>query len=138
MLRGFFMTESDIYRETLLEYYKNPENKRSIEKPDIHKQDNNPVCGDSVEIFIKLDEKKKIKEMSFQGTGCVISMVSAEMLCQEIIGKKLGEVQKMDREDILKMMNLKLTPTRIKCAMLPLVATKKGIIDFYGEKYEQK
>jgi len=128
----------DLYREYLLDHYKNPKNFGEIKNPDIHKHDNNPLCGDDIEIFAKIDGKKgkeeKISEIKFKGHGCVICMASASILMDEIEGKKLKDIQKMQTEDMLKLLGIELTPARIKCMMLPLKALQKGMIDYEAGK----
>ncbi len=129
----------ELYREYLLEHYKDPQNKGKIKNPDIHKYDVNVSCGDEVEIFIKLDkphedkdgsiDKRKITDIKFDGHGCVICMASASILTEEVLGKTIGEVKKMNTDSMLKLLQLNLTPTRIKCAMLPLVTIKKGVLE---------
>ena len=118
-----------IYREFLLDHYKNPRNKSIMKNPDIRRLDNNPTCGDMIEVFVKLD-KNMVKDISFQGNGCVISMASASILMEELKGKSLDDIKKMSTDDTLKLLNLKLTPTRVKCAMLALSAIKKGMMDY--------
>lgn len=126
----------ELYREYLLDHYKNPKNFGELKNPDIHKHDNNPLCGDDIEIFAKIDGKKdeKISEIRFKGHGCVICMASASILMDEIEGKKLKDIQKMETSDMLKLLGIELTPTRIKCMMLPLKALQKGIIDYEAKK----
>lgn len=125
----------DLYREVLLDHYKNPQNFGELKNPDIHKYDNNPLCGDEIEIFVKLDAKKEvIKDIKFKGHGCVICMASASILMNELGGQKLKDIQKMDTEQMLKIIGLELTPARIKCMMLPLVTIKKGIIEYQSKK----
>lgn len=131
----------ELYREYLLDHYKNPKNFGEIKNPDIHKHDNNPLCGDDVEIFAKIDGKKgdkkkdeSISEIKFKGHGCVICMASASILMDGLEGKKLKDIQKMETSDMLKLLGIELTPTRIKCMMLPLVAVKKGIIEYEAKK----
>jgi nitrogen fixation NifU-like protein len=127
----------DIYREFLLDHYHSPRNKGVLKNPDIHKHDINISCGDEVEMFVKLDghdpkvklDDRKIKEIKFQGRGCVICMASTSILTEELEGKSISEVKAMNTDSLLEMLQLKLTPTRIKCAMLPLVTLKKGILD---------
>jgi len=127
----------DLYREYLLDHYHNPKNKGVMKNPDIRKHDINISCGDEVEMFIKLDDStrkekfddQRIEDIKFQGRGCVICMASTSMLTEELAGKKISEVKAMNTDDMLEMLQLKLTPTRIKCAMLPLVTIKKGILD---------
>ncbi|HIH31187.1 TPA: iron-sulfur cluster assembly scaffold protein [Candidatus Woesearchaeota archaeon] len=125
----------DLYREVLLDHYKNPMNFGVLKNPDIRKQDLNPLCGDEIEIFAKLDAKKeKIREIRFKGHGCVICIASASILMQEMEGIELKKIQKMNTDDMLKLLGIELTPTRIKCMMLPLKAVQKGIIDYEAGK----
>ncbi|HYD03736.1 MAG TPA: iron-sulfur cluster assembly scaffold protein [Alphaproteobacteria bacterium] len=134
---------SDIYREYLLDHYHNPKNKEKMPDADIQKRDINISCGDDVEMFIKLDndevksksrkpdiDGKKIAEIKFQGTGCVICMATASILTEEMAGKTISDIKKMNTDELLDMIKLQLTPTRVKCAMLPLVTMKKGILDY--------
>ncbi|MGV8150330.1 MAG: iron-sulfur cluster assembly scaffold protein [Candidatus Woesearchaeota archaeon] len=125
----------ELYREYLLDHYKNPKNFGEIQNSDIHKHDNNPLCGDEIEIFAKLDKKKEtISEIKFKGHGCVICIASGSILMDELEGKKLKDIQKMRPEDMLKLLGLELTPARIKCMMLPLKTLQKGIIDYEAKK----
>ena len=119
----------------MLEHYKAPKNKFAMKDYDIHKHDDNPVCGDKVDVYIKLNENvdashRKIDKMSFEGEGCVMCMATASILTEELVGKNVDEIKNFDTNYILKLLNLKLTPTRIKCAMLSLVAVKKGIFEY--------
>ena len=123
----------ELYREYLLDHYKNPHNKGVIKNADIKKHDINISCGDEVEMYAKVYDGK-IKDVKFEGRGCVICMASTSILTDELRGMKLADVSKMGTEDILKLIGLPLTPTRIKCAMLSLVTIKKGIIDYEARK----
>lgn len=125
----------ELYREYLLDHYKNPKNFGELKNPDMHKQDNNPLCGDEIEIFANIDSKKeKITEIKFIGHGCVICMASASILMDEVDGKKLKDIQKMQTEDMLKLLGIELTPARIKCMMLPLKTLQKGMVDYESKR----
>jgi nitrogen fixation NifU-like protein len=128
-----------LYREYLLDHYHNPQNLGKIENAEIRRHDINLSCGDEVEMFVKLDDSNKnmIKEVKFTGHGCVICMASSSILSEEISGKSLREVKEMNADSMLEMLRLKLTPTRIKCAMLPLVTIKKGILDYDSARIKQ-
>ncbi len=125
----------ELYREVLLEHYKNPQNSGKLINPDIVQKDSNPLCGDVVEFYLRLKEGK-VTEVSFEGKGCVICMATSDILSEKFKGMSLDEIQSMQREEVLDILGLNLTHTRVKCAMLPLVAVKKGIIEFKskGEK----
>ncbi|MFA6073654.1 MAG: iron-sulfur cluster assembly scaffold protein [Candidatus Woesearchaeota archaeon] len=119
----------ELYRQELLELYRNPTNKGKMLNPDLKTEDSNPLCGDQVEIQLRLDKNNKIIDALFDGKGCVISMASTSLLLDKIKGKTLEQVSNLTREEILDMIGINLTPSRIKCAMLPLVTLKKGIIE---------
>ncbi len=123
----------ELYRDFLLEHYKNPHNKGKIIKPHLHKEDSNPLCGDVIEIFAKL-KNDKIDKISFTGKGCVISQATASILTEHVKGKTLNEIQNITRDDLLDLIGLKLTPERVKCAMLSLSALKKGIVEYEAKK----
>ena len=122
-----------MYREILIDKYKNPVHKKKLLAFDLHKVDSNPLCGDSIEVFLKVDSNNIIVDASFEGKGCVISMASADLLLDFIIGKSIDEVYDLSRDDMLDLLSLELTHSRIKCAMLALQAIKKSIIEFKGK-----
>ncbi|MEK6574823.1 MAG: Fe-S cluster assembly sulfur transfer protein SufU [Chloroflexota bacterium] len=121
----------DMYRENILDHYKNPRNFGKLEPADISYEDDNPLCGDRIRIDIRLDENARVKEVAFSGKGCAISQASASMLTEEILGKSLDEVKQIDKEHILEMLGIELGPTRLKCALLALKVLKAGA---YGIK----
>lgn len=123
----------ELYREQLLEHYRNPSNKKKILKPDIVKEDSNPLCGDVIEIHLRTSNGK-VMNASFDGKGCVISQASADILMDELKGKTIQEINEMTREDMLDLVGINLTPTRVKCAMLALITVKKGIIENEAKK----
>lgn len=128
------MGSADIYREIILDYYRNPRNYGKIDSPDITIRDSNPLCGDEIEIHVKFDGDK-IKDVKFTGKGCAISQASASMLTEMIMGKSLEDVKKVGKEDILESLGLpNLGPARIKCALLSLKTLKLGVYSYVVEK----
>ena len=123
----------DMYREMIIDHYKNPRNYGKVINPDIVKRDSNPLCGDEIELFVKL-ENDSIKKIGFEGKGCAICMASTSMLTEEIHGKNLKHVLNMQREDMLDLIGVNLTASRVKCAMLGLTCMKKGIVEFEEAK----
>lgn len=115
-----------IYREIILEHYKNPQNYGVVENADIDVTDFNPLCGDEIHITAKLDGKK-IAKIAFESKGCAISKASASLFTEEIKGKALYEVQSMAPDDILRLLEVSLTPARTKCALLVYTTLKRGI-----------
>ena len=123
-----------MYREIILDYYRNPRNYGKIENPDISKKDSNPLCGDELEMHINLRENK-VSDVKFTGKGCAISQASASMLTELIMGKDIEFVKKLTKEDILENLGLHdLGPARIKCALLSLKVLKYGIYSYVSEK----
>lgn len=116
----------DLYREIILDHYKNPRNFGEIVQPSSSYRLYNSACGDEITIDIKIEDRI-IKEIKFRGNGCAISMASASMLTEKMQGKRVEDVKKLDTDDILKMLGITLTPTRLKCALLPLEVLQKTI-----------
>ncbi|MEM3382466.1 MAG: SUF system NifU family Fe-S cluster assembly protein [Nitrososphaerales archaeon] len=123
---------SEIYTRMIIDLYRNPLNYGEIEKPDIKAKDTNPICGDIIEIQIKLN-KDIIKDVKFNGKGCAISMASASLLTEMIKGKSIDESLKMDKNDILDALGIKMSLVRLKCALLPLRTLKMGIYSYLGK-----
>jgi len=128
------LSSADIYREIILDYYRNPRNYGKIENPDISKHDSNPLCGDELEMHINIKDNK-VSDVKFSGKGCAISQASASMLTELIMGKDFDYVKKLTKEDILENLGLPdLGPARIKCALLSLKVLKYGIYSYLSEK----
>jgi len=125
---------SDFYRELILDYYRNPRNFGKLDPHDIDAKDLNPLCGDEIEMQIRVSPgKDKIEEIKFIGKGCAISQASASMLTELAKGKPLEWVKALSREDILKMLGTSdLGPARIKCAMLSVKVLKTGVYGYLG------
>jgi nitrogen fixation NifU-like protein len=117
----------DFYRELIVERYKNPAYKGSLEPNDYSYEDENPLCGDHIKIDLRVDENNIIKEALFSGHGCAISQASADLLMESIIGKSIDEVKKMTKETILDLLGIELGPVRLKCALLSLKVLKAGL-----------
>lgn len=126
--------DSEIYGEIILDHYRHPRNKGTLKKPDIEARDTNPICGDVIEIQIKLNKKKKVSEVRFDGNGCAVSQASASMLTELVKGKSLEELRKLDKKDLLDILGIDFGPLRIKCALLSLKVLKLGVYDYLGEK----
>lgn len=116
----------DIYKKHVLELYKSPSNFGSLENPEFEATEYNSVCGDEITIQLNL-ENEKVKEVKFSGSGCAISMVSASLLTEKIKGMSPREIKKISKKDIFEDLKMKITSSRMKCALLPLEATKKSL-----------
>jgi nitrogen fixation NifU-like protein len=117
----------DLYRELIIDRYKNPLYRGSLDPHDIGFEDDNPLCGDHIRIELRVDEENRVKEAAFDGHGCAISQASADLLLESILGKPLEEVKQLTKEDVLDMLGLDLGPVRLKCALLSLKVLKAGV-----------
>ena len=129
-----------IYREHILDHYKNPRNSGKLEDYDIHYFDNNPLCGDEIGIWLKLDRNngQKIIDIKFTGRGCAISQCSASMLTEEIKDKSLEEVKQIKNQDVLDMLAIPISPVRMICAILALKVLEAGIYQYEKKQVQQK
>ena len=131
------MSSAEIYRELILDYYRNPRNFGKLDRFDIDARDTNPLCGDEVGIQIRVGEGPKIEEIKFSGKGCAISQASASMLTELAKGKQLDWVKSVSKEDVFKLLgNPDLGPSRVKCALLGMKVLKTGVYGFMGAHFD--
>lgn len=119
---------SDLYREIILEEYKHPQNKNTIDNPTHSKHEVNPLCGDEITIELHVEDGI-IKNVGWTGKGCAISQASASLFTEEIKGKLLTEVQKMNEQAVLDLLGITPNPMRMKCAVLIMKATANALGD---------
>ena len=117
----------DLYREVIIEHYKNPSYRGKLDPHDITFADNNPLCGDHIQIDLRVDADGKVADARFDGHGCAISQASADLLMESIIGKPVEEVKQLNKDFILEMLGIDLGPVRLKCALLSLKVLKAGV-----------
>ena len=126
---------SDMYRQQILDHYKNPRNYGEIEEPTDTHVGENPMCGDEIRIDVKLaDDEETIEHVAFQGDGCAISQASASMLSAKLPGESVDDLMEMDRDDIVDMLGVDISPMRIKCAVLAEKVAQDGYEIYQGEK----
>jgi len=126
----------DFYRELIIERYKTPHYRGVLDPNDISYEDDNPACGDHIQIDVRLDEEGVVTEALFSGEGCAISQASADLLIESIIGKNIEEIKEVGKEDILENLGIELGPVRLKCALLPLKVLKAGIYGIGDQESE--
>jgi len=124
---------SDMYRQQILDHYKNPRNYGELEDPTFSHVGENPMCGDEIRIDVALDDEEVIDRVAFSGDGCAISQASASMLSTELRGKHLEELLEMDRDDVVEMLGVDISPMRIKCAVLAEKVAQDGARIHRGE-----
>jgi len=116
----------DLYREIIIDHYKNPSYRGHLDPNDFRFEDDNPLCGDHIEITLRTDGEKII-DGRFDGKGCAISQASADLLIEFIIGKNIEDARKLTKGDILDLLGIELGPVRLKCALLSLKVLKGGL-----------
>lgn len=116
---------ADIYREQILDHYRNPRNFGTIEDPDITYEDTNPLCGDRIRIDLRVRDGK-IAEIKFSGRGCAISQAATSILTEIVEGQELDEVRGLSADDVLDELAIPISPARVKCALLGLKVLKAG------------
>lgn len=116
----------DLYRELIIDRYKNPLYRGELDPNDITFEDDNPLCGDHIRIDLRLDASDVVTEAVFSGEGCSISQASADLLVESVLGKHLDEVKELTKDDVLELLGIDLGPVRLKCALLSLKVLKAG------------
>jgi nitrogen fixation NifU-like protein len=117
---------SNLYREHILDHYRHPRNQGTLADADVSYELDNPVCGDVVRIDVRLKDGR-VSEARFSGHGCVVSMASASMLTEEILGKTVEELEALQDADVFEMLGITLGPVRAKCALLSLRVLQEGL-----------
>jgi nitrogen fixation NifU-like protein len=115
-----------LYREVILDHYKNPRSHGLLEDADAKAEGQNPLCGDEVAVSLRLDGDT-ISEVGFEGRGCAISQAATSMLTELVQGRTADEVARMPKEELLEEIGIPLTPVRLKCAILGLGVLKVAL-----------
>jgi nitrogen fixation protein NifU and related proteins len=117
-----------LYREVILDHYKNPRGHGVIEGADAEAEGQNPLCGDEVSIYVAFGEDgETIDDVKFSGRGCAISQAATSMLMEMTKGRTAQEVAVLDKDELLAEIGVPLTPVRLKCAMLGLTTLKVAL-----------
>jgi nitrogen fixation protein NifU and related proteins len=128
-------TDDQLYREYILDHYKNPRNYGRLEHPDITHEENNPLCGDVVGMDFHVHDGV-IEDIRFHGRGCAISQASASLLTERLKGMLLDEAKKINKDDVIGELGIEISPARIKCALLSLKVLKVGAYGLADEDEE--
>ena len=115
-----------LYREIILDHFRNPRHKGTLDPADYSYEDTNPLCGDEVRIDLRVKDDT-VSEVAFSGRGCAVSQASASILTEMIEGMPLDEVKQLTKDDLLDELGIPVSPARLKCALLPLKVLKAGI-----------
>jgi nitrogen fixation NifU-like protein len=115
-----------LYRDIILDHYRNPRNRGTLDPADYTYEDVNPLCGDEIRIDVRVVDDK-VSEIKFSGRGCAISQASTSMLTEMVEGLPLDEVKALTKDDLLEELAIPVSPARMKCALLGLKVLKAGI-----------
>jgi nitrogen fixation NifU-like protein len=118
----------EMYRDVILDHYKNPRGHGEIEGADAKAEGQNPLCGDEVSIYVQFgSDSETIEDVKFRGRGCAISQAATSMLTEMVKGRKASDVASMPRDELLEEVGIPLTPVRLKCALLGLGVLKVAL-----------
>jgi len=127
-----------MYRQLILDHYKNPRNYGELPDPDFSHVGENPSCGDTIQVDVELaDDDETIERVAFSGDGCAISQAAASLLTEKLPGESIDELQAMDTDDIVDMLGVDISPMRIKCAVLARQVAQDGSKLYRGEIEEK-
>ena len=118
--------EDQLYREQILDHYKRPHNFGRVEDADLEFEDTNPFCGDEQRVTMRLDEQGRVEEIAFEGQGCAISTAATSLLTDELVGRTREELLALPKEEVLDLLGIEISATRMKCAMLGLKVVKSA------------
>jgi nitrogen fixation protein NifU and related proteins len=123
------MSEFDqMYREVILDHYKNPRGHGMMDAADAEAEGQNPLCGDEVSIYVRFEEDgDTIDEVMFKGRGCAISQAATSMLTEMVQGRRASEIAQLPKDELLEEIGIPLTPVRLKCALLGLSTLKLAL-----------
>lgn len=119
--------EDELYKEQILHLYRNPLNKKTLTDFDVRHREFNPLCGDDIEIMIKFDTAGKIANIGHAGQGCVISQAAVSLITEEVKNKTRDEITTIPDDKMMEMLGIPISPTRMKCATLGLIAIRQTI-----------
>ncbi|MBL4694837.1 SUF system NifU family Fe-S cluster assembly protein [Candidatus Gracilibacteria bacterium] len=117
----------DLYTEIILDHYKDPQNSGTLTNPTVQVVEHNPTCGDKIHLDLKITDNK-VTQIAHESEGCAISIASMSLVSDEIIGKSLEEILKLDKDYIFELLHVEISAGRIKCALLGLAAIKHAIL----------
>jgi len=148
---GFHGVDDDLYREIILDHYRNPRRKRAVDPASVAVEASNPLCGDEVTLTLRVSDGT-VEDVGFTGRGCSISQASASMMCEEVAGRSSDEAAALghrfkdmlmqgaapdDLGDLEALQGVRQYPVRIKCAVLPWNALLRGLEGAPGDDDEE-
>jgi nitrogen fixation NifU-like protein len=132
-----FGAMDDLYRDFILDHYRNPRNAGTMSNPDATFEDNNPLCGDRIRMDLRVEDGK-VTDVKFAGRGCAISMASASLLTEQIKGMPLTEIAKIGKDEVLANVGINISAARLKCALLGIKVLKQALAMKYEPSPEEE
>jgi nitrogen fixation NifU-like protein len=132
-----FGAMDDLYRDFILDHYRNPRNAGTLTNPDATFEDNNPLCGDKIRMDLRVEDGK-VTDVKFAGRGCAISMASASLLTEQIKGMPLTEIAKIGKDEVLANVGINISAARLKCALLGIKVLKQALAMKYIPSPEEE
>lgn len=132
-----FSNMDELYRDFILDHYRNPRNAGTLPNPDATFEDLNPLCGDKIRMDLRIRDGT-VEEVKFQGRGCAISQASASLLTEGIKGKRIEDIDKIGKDDVLANLGINISAVRLKCALLGLKVLKEALALKYEPSEEEK
>lgn len=127
------MSNADIYHEMIVDYYRDPLNFGKMEDADAKYHDSNPLCGDSIDMYLKMDGDR-LADIKFHGRGCAICMACSSVLTEIAKGKDVDALREISKNDVLSELGLEhLQAVRIKCALLSLKVLKYALYTYLAD-----
>ena len=121
------MSAEAMYNEVILDHYRYPVNYGRLENPDVVHKEANVLCGDVIEIQLKFNGEERVSDAKFIGSGCAISQSSTDILLNNVKGKGISDIKALNKDFILKLLGIEISPMRLKCALLPLLALQIAV-----------
>ena len=132
-----FSNMDELYRDFILDHYRNPRNAGTLERPDATFEDLNPLCGDKIRMDLCIRDGV-VEDVKFQGRGCAISQASASLLTEEVKGKRIEDIDKIGKDEVLGNLGITISAVRLKCALLGLKVLKEALALKYEPSEEEK
>jgi len=115
-----------LYRDFILDHYRNPRNAGTLDQPDASFEDLNPLCGDKIRMDLRIRDGV-VEDVKFKGRGCAISQASTSLLTETIKGKRIAEIDCIGKDEVLENLGIAISPARLKCALLGLKVLKQAL-----------
>ena len=125
------LDEHEIYKENIIDHYKNPRNKKVPSHYTFCSSEHNPLCGDTITLFVTAEDTT-ITDITFTGEGCAISQAAASLLTEHCKGMNLKDATVVDQKTVLQLLGIPLSPVRMKCAVLCLKTLHKGLEEYHA------